>query len=362
MVERDVPGVARLFAEIFRSAAKPDPAILGQYIAAVYLNGPTHDPRIPSLVAIGEDGGLLGFLGGTSARMKLGNEPLRVAICSNLMVARGRESDRDPLLPLRLVRTFLGADQDLSITDTASETARRLWIGCGGIESLPYSLRWIRPLRPFGLSAQFVSPTGYLAHLKPLLRAVARPLDGLAAGVRAGPFRRAESNLDEVPLEAVRLADLMEAVGGHSLRPVYDPEWLEWVIGRAAEKRGNGRLRGAELRNEHLSPVGWYLYFCNRGGVSEVLQLVAQRDSYDEALKHLITEARAAGSLALAGRADPEFASTFSQHHCWLSVSQWTLIHSSQPHLLEPFQNGDALLTGLEGELWMRFVGDPFQV
>jgi hypothetical protein len=37
------------------------------------------------------------------------------------------------------------------------------------------------------------------------------------------------------------------------------------------------------------------------------------------------------------------------------------MVHSNKPELLHAIHRGDAFLTRLEGEWWMRFIGERFE-
>jgi hypothetical protein len=104
--------------------------------------------------------------------------------------------------------------------------------------------------------------------------------------------------------------------------------------------------------------MGWYLYYLREGGVSEVVQLAARQDSFDRVLRQLLADAWRLGAAAVHGRLDPRFANELSHRHCWLRMEPpWTLVHSRNADLLAAIRQGDAFLSRLEGEWWMRFMG-----
>jgi hypothetical protein len=57
---------------------------------------------------------------------------------------------------------------------------------------------------------------------------------------------------------------------------------------------------------------------------------------------------------------EPRLAHALGRRHCLFhSSSVHTLIHSRDADLLWAFARGDAFFSRLEGEWWMRFVGEP---
>jgi hypothetical protein len=85
---------------------------------------------------------------------------------------------------------------------------------------------------------------------------------------------------------------------------------------------------------------------------------VATKHSIRRVLDRLFYHAWRLGSFAVSGRLDPEFVPALSEAHCLFSFhGPQMLVYSKQPELLEAVQRGDAFLSRLEGEWWMRFQG-----
>lgn len=61
-------------------------------------------------------------------------------------------------------------------------------------------------------------------------------------------------------------------------------------------------------------------------------------------------------TAAISGRVDPRFIADFSGAHCKCRLDgPWMLVHSRRAELREVIQRGDAFLTRLDGEWFMRF-------
>ena len=110
------------------------------------------------------------------------------------------------------------------------------------------------------------------------------------------------------------------------------------------------------VRNAARELIGWFLYYLDRDGMGEVLQIGSKKAAIPEVLDHLFYHAWRSGAVALRGRLEPGLmpellARRGLSHH----RRYWTLIHSQQPELLDAIHRGDAFLTRLEGEWCMRF-------
>jgi hypothetical protein len=191
----------------------------------------------------------------------------------------------------------------------------------------------------------------------------ARPLaalaDALASRLRPNRFLREETELAEDALDpATMLAHLPDVLRGCALQPVYDARSLAWLLEQAARKTRHGRLRARAVRDGGRL-LGWYLYYVQAGGVSEVVQIAARNGSFDRVLLRLLADAWRHGAAAVRGRLDPRHAQELSQRHCWFRrEGSWTLVHSRHADVMAAIQQGDAFLSRLEGEWWLRFMGE----
>jgi hypothetical protein len=94
--------------------------------------------------------------------------------------------------------------------------------------------------------------------------------------------------------------------------------------------------------------------------MSKVLQVHAHEDAERAVLDHLFQHAWRRGATAIEGRMEPRLARMLGQRHCLFhSTNAFALIHSRDAELLAALARGDAFFSRLEGEWWMRFVGEP---
>jgi len=362
-VEDDIEQVSDLHWRVFDGASIPAPqkpaSELRQsytdYFERVFLRNPWRDDALPSLVHEGTDGRITGFLGVLPRRMLLDGMPVCVALSSQFIVD---PNSRALGAGVGLLKAFLTGPQDLSLTDEANNASRKLWEGLGGSTALLYSVQWTRLLRPSRFVVSHFEGRGALS----LLASASKPLCNLldAALARKSPhrFRQTEPKVSGEELNADGLlACLSEFSGSRSLWPEYDEYSLKWLLETITRQTRRGALRKVAIHNSRWEVIGWYLYYLNPRGLSQVVQLVAKKNSIGEVLDHLFYDAWLNGSIAVSGRLEPPFMQAFSDRHCYFNCGQpWMLIHSHNPDILRAFHRGDALLSPLEGEMCMRFT------
>ena len=188
-------------------------------------------------------------------------------------------------------------------------------------------------------------------------RLICKLLDHLAAGfVAANPFRFApQSAEEELSLDA--LLDFLSSLPSvdYTLRPSYDRHSLNWLLEILESKNLHGRLRKTLVRKPSGEAAGWYIYYVNPGGISEVLQIGANSDSVKLVTQHMAYCAWKHGAFALTGRIDPRFMDELSEQNFLFHRGNrpWMLIHSKDPGILASFHRGRAFVTRMEGEWWV---------
>jgi len=348
----DIPSVAQLFSRVYpqhRWAAQNE---CEAYFHEIFFANPWVDPQLPSWVAI-EGSRAVGFIGVMPRPMRLRGRPLQGAVVTQLMVEQDR---RYGVAAAQLLRKALAGPQALTISDGANESSRKMWEALGGFTSMLYSLQWRRLLRPARAALlRATSPQGRAAAL--LAAPVAALADAYAAHYRA---LARPSGLIEEPLDVDALAaGLDRAAHRVALSPRFDLASLEWLLGQARAKRRHGELQAHLLRQPDGAIAGWFLYYLN-DTMSRVLQVHAHDGVEHAVLDHLFQHAWRRGAAAIEGRMEPGLGRTLGQRHCLFhSTSVHALLHSRDAELLGALARGDAFFSRLEGEWWMRFVGEP---
>lgn len=353
-VPEDIPQVANLHQRVFAENAF-SASELQAYFQSLFFQNPWYDESLPSLVYSENEETILGFYGVLPRRMLMKGRLIRVAVSSQFMVD---PSVRNRLAAVELQSAFFAGPQDLSFTDGANDASRKIWEGLGGLAAFPYSVHWTRLLRPARYFLDRWKNRGLSAPTRLCIRPLSAVTDFFAARTRKSPFHQAEQLPEEDFSCETLLEHLPRFAAAKSLAPDYDEQSLHWLLEQAYEKKSHGKLRKALVRNGGGQIVGWYMYYLNPNGISQVLQLVATKKSIRRVLDQLFFHAWRSGSFAVSGRMDPEFPTDFSEEHCLFTFSgPRMLVHSRHADLREAIQRGDAFLTRLEGEWWMRLQG-----
>ena len=356
MRERDVAAAVALFERVYPQHRWRSRGACEAYFRDILFANPWRDLQLPSWVAE-EDSRIVGLYAILPRRMRLGARALRVAVGCQFMVEAGPQRS---LTALQLTQACLSGPQDLTLADGANDRMRRMWHAVGGTVPLLYGLHWTRPLRPARHALQLLERR---AAVPALLARAARPAaalaDALAARLLPNRFLREAARSADGALDAGDMAALLpEVLHGAALRPDYDAGALAWLLGEAARKTRHGALRArAVLEGDRL--LGWYLYYLRRGAAAEVLQLTAREGGFAQVLQRLLADAWREGASAVHGRLDPRHAQELSQRHCWFRWDgTWTLCHARDPGIAAALHAGEAFLSRLEGEWWLRFLDE----
>jgi hypothetical protein len=350
--EADIGPVADLELRVFHHRNQPAKEDLKDYIGEIFLRNPWRDNELNSLVY--EDAGeVVGFLGVFPRRMSFCNRSIRVAVACQFMVDPGYRG----LAGLELSRQFLHGPQDLTFIDGATEAVSSLWVGCHVTQL--FSLEWFRALRPLRhLGNRMQEKAGFWGAAGKMARVLSRPADLLISRLPVGGLAAPRPGLPVEIAAPERLLACMQEVGWReSLRPDYEISSFEWLLKQAASAQRRGALRTAVVCDEKQRAVGWFIYYVRPGGVAQVLQIGARERQADGVFQSLVHDAWVQGACAIAGQVVPKFLANFGRQHCQFRyVSSGVLVHSRDSKLLSCIFKGDAALTRLDGEWWMRFL------
>ena len=356
-VEADVPQVADLHRRVFRGGDRQAAATgwletYRTYFSRVFLNERVTRGTPASLVFESE-GRILGFLGVMPRRMRFKGRPILMAVCSQFAVdpaGRGQ-------VGLRMLKHCLQGPQDLSVTDEAADSTRKLWEWCGGGAVLPYSMRWIRPLRPARLIVSLVAGSRRAALLASVSAPFARIADGVIgklgpAALRVDPPRGTREQMDAPAFQSC----LADAIGDRSLVPEYDSLSTDWAFERANRRTGVDIVRTIAVRDDDRAVSGGFVYCIGRDKLAEVLHVSARPQAIGHVLDHLFDDAMRQGAAAVTGRMEPAIdAALADRRSLFYRGGPWTLVHSRRPDVRHAILSGDAFLTRLEGEWCLRF-------
>jgi hypothetical protein len=359
--ECHIPAVASLYLKVFRKRSGAAGSDLQGYFREVFLQNPWRDDSIASLV-YSHKGKIVGFVGVIPRSMTFHGRPIRVAVVTQLM-ADTEEYRGFPGLEL-LERLFQG-EQDCSYTDGATEAAYTIWTAAGARAAQLYSLEWTRVLRHSRYLRALVEHGGN-ARIGLMARA-ASPVCAFADAVLSKlPFRAVAPPASEYrsdPAGADELLDCISEIGWKdALAPAYERESFGWLLAQATTARRHGDLRAATVRDGRGIRAGWYVYWAKRGGISNVLQIGAKGRHFDGVFRALLRDAWDQGVIAVRGQAIPRYLSTMTLRHAtFRHVGHGVLIHSRDPKILACVLQGEAALSRLDGEWWLRFAVEEWR-
>jgi hypothetical protein len=357
-VEDDLAQVANLWWKSLRRGHGPVPAPVLSYFHELYFsNQPWINSGLPSLVYEGKNGRIVGFLGVIERKMLVCGEPIRVAYGGNFVVD---PEARSPLAGLHLLRDYMAGNQDLSMTDSATDVSRHLLERVGFRTIIPLSISWARPLRPAHYAVHVMSSfTGSL--LSAGLKVAAKPFcsvaDSVAARVSFSPFRRSESRLLGTDLDVdMLLRCLTEFGAGYSLCPQYDIPSLSCLLAFMEKMHPRTELRKIVLRDDSQRIVGWYIYYLTKGAVGQVVQIGGQRQRTMEILDHMFHDAWLKGAVGIHGVVQSHMMGDFWEKSCFFTCrGGWTVAHSRRLKLLDVLTLENIFLSRLDGEWCMNF-------
>jgi hypothetical protein len=349
----DLPQVASLYELVVRSGSRNAPPGLAAYFDETLLGHPWVDPEIPSLVSESEGGEIVGFIGSHVRRITVDSRSARLACCGQLVTD---PAVRNRAVGAFLLRAYLAGPQDLTITDTASGEVRRMWESIGGVTVHLASIGWIRLFGPWRYAvSRRASPATRVA--QPLSTA----LDAVSTRVARRALRPPTPRASAEELTPRALAEQVAAAPPSvRVRPAYDVEFLEWLFGALAAVRRRGTLVRRLVRAEDRV-LGWYVYYLQRDGVSQVVQIGGRERDVGDVLDHLFADAYAGGSIAVQGRLEPHLREPLTARRClFRSTGNRSLIHSGDMEIANAVAFGHSLVGRLEGEWWMGHHLEPF--
>jgi hypothetical protein len=349
---RDAAEIGGMFQDVFRAKGVAPPRTLVDYLSRLYLA----EGKSASLVHVGHDGRLDGFMGIALAQMTLDGTPLRVGVTGCYMAASRERSGRAGLALYRAARSM---GLDLYISDTANQITAQVAIAHGSKLLADHSLEWMR-----------------LLHVGRLAADMTERRFGAAAGAGArllAPAIDAAGRLAVRPLEAkgaaatreIDAATFLERAEPHFARYRLRPAWTREsglaLMALASEKRRNGPLRFFETVVAGGRAPGCFALYLERGRVSLLLEALAEPRQMEATLRAAMLIAQSEGASAIRGATRPSLTpALFPIPGVLYRHNAATFIHVKRPDVIAAIGAGEALLGGFVGEGWSRLISDAF--
>jgi hypothetical protein len=352
--EDDIGQVAELHRSVFATGPSMSAGLLDRYrsyFREVFFNHPCQREDLPSLV-YEEEGKVMGFVGSVARPMRFRGRPVLARLTSQFAVdprCRG-------MVGVKLLQTILNGPQDLTVADEANTPSRTIWEAVGGTTARLNSFTWIYPFRPCSVAVSVMARRGRVAGaLAGISAPAARFVDWFTTRMRVNPFLPDEPRLAGNEMDSATLLANLSTGLNQSLQPVYDPNSLEWALGRASRYEHRGELRKVVVKTKKQETAGWYISYANPGGVEDVSQISAKPAVARDIFDHLLHGAHQRGAAAVTGAFDPVFMESYVERRCLMRCGPWVLVHSRNPELTRAFQDGDVFFSRLEGEWCLHF-------
>lgn len=346
----DVPEVAHLYSAYLASPRIADLDELTASLARIFAEGPLHDPEIPSLVAENGGGRIVGFIGSLVHPMCLGDERIRLACSSSLVVT---PDARRNAVGAFLLRKYLSGAQDLTITDTAGQDTETMWLRLGGSKLHLQSIAWLLPIAPLR-AALVLGVLGSRAHsLLPFVRPLFMPIDLVLARVMRPVSTEGAERLSEETLTSSALRDSIETGAPDvELRPAYAAAELDRQLAEMARTRSRGSLVRHVVREPSGRVVGIYIASLLPNDIFDVVHAMPRRGMGRQLLMQIATKARDLNAAAVRSRLDPWLLDVLPRRSVMYSRDRF-LYHSRTTAVRDAVRTGNALITGLQGDAWL---------
>ena len=337
LTDVDLPAVGSLLDRLL-----PDWGGDREFLAATVLDHPWADPEVTSLVAVAEDGEPVGFIGAQVRRVRFDDRTLTGVCCSHLVVAQDRRVGAAGAL---LLGRLLSGPQDLTWSDSATETVTRIWRTYGGFFDHTRACDWMLVLRPLGWIGSWAGAALRRQGInRELIPVGAFPFHTVARRGAAAP----DSGVTGEDVSPAEIVEHLPALVARTRAWVdYDEQHLTHLFAQIRTQSGELVARMVRQRGR---PIGWYAYLPRKATASRVLHICAPERHVEAVLDELISDARARGTRVLSGRLEPHLDGVLQRRLAAIGLSRAPVLHVDDPELRAVLAGADGLLTQLDSE------------
>jgi len=318
----------------------------------ILFGDPWADAEIPSLVHVEDSGEISGFIGSHVRRICFDDRTIRIAASGPLVV---HPTARSRAVGPRLWRQYVAGPQELTFTDGATDEAAQILELIGGQMLHPSSVAWARVFRPFSFMSSRALESR--PHAKVASARVWPAADSLAARtVRYFAVPDARGMSTEPLTSELMLEHLPVVTRSLRLFPAYDKPFLDWLFAEFERNSALGTVVRRIVRDANARVLGWYVYFLRHGEGCQVAHVAARDRHAGDVLDALFADAFRHGGAAVQGRVEPRLLGPLADRGSLFRYSAsgtHPLVYSKDPELLAVLASPQALLTRLDGELWL---------
>ena len=227
--------MADLFQRLLRKTRVPASNDLKTYLRTLFLDGANREAGIFSRVHVRADDTVSGFLGVLPVEMEYQGRRLIAANCGTFACD---DRDSDPFAGARLLRDVLSGPQDLSFSETSNDVSTDMWRTMRATVLGPYSLEWLRVIKPTAFALEAVAgkipPARLLSPLARLTDAVLCRRGDKQAWSHYTPLAGKADAFESVPADNGAFSALcLDLLAPFALRPAWDGPKLEARLSHA---------------------------------------------------------------------------------------------------------------------------------
>ena len=361
LVEDDLDQVADLFLQRFRKSGRTPRARaeIAECMKTLYLEHPNRVGDADALVSLDAEGRVGAFCGGTRTGFVLDGKPLSGCVTGALMAS---PEPRHALAAVQILRESRRLDYDFIVTDSANRASLAMCQALAYFPVSPDSLEWMCVFEPAALALQKLKDRASVPGLG-ALRPFARALDlaGGAAWRRLAPPPRRSDWRDEEADSDAYIAAVAGLGDPFRLRPDLGAQEFHWLIDRARERRGAGRLHLRVLYDPSGAPAGAYAAYGGKGQSARVFHCLAAPHAWGRLFDAMRESARERGCIAAHGPLKaPMMAHAYAVRGMVFYYAGGMLAYTNRPDVRSAIQRGEALLGGFAGDRWTRLASDSF--
>lgn len=143
------------------------------------------------------------------------------------------------------------------------------------------------------------------------------------------------------------------------VRPVWDREEFDWLVGIASQNRHLGELHVRIVLDCGGQPIGAFLYFGRKGREATVLNLLCAAGREFDVVGQMLSSLDAEGYACASGIAQPFMMNAISRQR-WLSFKHrgYFCLVTRHADIKEAALRNDIYIGGLASESWSRLLTD----
>lgn len=314
-------------------------------LASTLIDYPWADPEMPSLVAVGGERRIVGFLGVQVKRLRVGERTISGACASHFVVAPEHRRTRTGAA---LMTALLAGPQSATWTDCANERVVQMGRVAGGHIDHARAFDWMIAIRPLRWTAAVAAVTMRRRLGRSDLPVAAFPLQALRPGIVRARFPQPDTGVFGEYADAVAIAsNLAQLSEGFELRVDYGEEYLRHLFAQVERARGDLTVR---MVRRNGTPIGWYAYVPQSRRVTRVLHVAASPQQVEDVFAEMTMHAAGEGAAVLTGRAEPHLRVPLHDRYAVLGYARQPMFHSRDREVRAALGSSSALFTQLDAE------------